>query len=263
MKQPFSLSDLKVTTDLVPLTLTYIELQLLNQNPKRTRRHTTAKIRKLAKFISVSRVICPILVDKNNTIIAGHARVEAAKILDLTTIPAIEIEHLDETMLRAFALADNQFALDAGWDKKAVREELIFLSNVILDYGLEITDIGFSTAEIDIRIGDEALIGPEDEVIPPDTHAPAVTKSGDTWILGKHRLICGDSRDRLVYEHLMQDETAGLIFTDPPYNVPINGHVCGSGSIKHEEFAMASGEMSAEQFIAFLAAFICANRLDF
>ena len=203
--------------------------------------------------MSVSRIICPLLVDKDYTVIAGHARLEAAKLLGLTSIPVIMIEHLNEAMLRAFALADNQFTLNAGWDEKAVREELVFLSDVVLNYGLEITDLGFPTAEIDLRIGDQTLLGPEDDIIAPETKAPAITSSGDVWILGHHRLICGDSRDRQAYVPLMRDEVAALVFTDAPFNISVKNVVGGLGRIKHEEFAMASGEMTPEQFIGFLA----------
>lgn len=233
-----------------------IEIDDIKKNPHHARRHSEEKINKLSSFMMVSRVIPPALIDKNNVLIAGHARLEAAKRLGLKTIPTIKIEHLDENMLRAFALADNQFTLNAGWDKKAVREELVFLSKVILDYGLEITDLGFPTAEIDIRIGDQALLGAEDDIIVPETKSPAITKLGYVLILGRHRLICGDSRDREVYVQLMRDERAIMVFADAPYNISIKNVVGGLGQIKHEEFAMASGEMTREQFIAFLIAFM-------
>ncbi len=253
-KLPWKYGD--VSSDFPNIDIQMVNIHDLKKNPRHARRHTSSKIRKLAKFISVTRLIYPLLIDKNGNIIAGHARLEAAKLLGRSTVPCIRIEHLDENMLRAFALADNQFTLSAGWDQKAVREELVFLSNVVLEYGLELTDVGFPTAELDIRIGDQALLGPEDEIMEPETKAPAITKQGYVWALGSHRLICGDSRDREVYQLLMRNERAIMVFADAPYNVPIDGHVCGAGSIKHAEFAMASGEMTREQFIAFLFAFM-------
>ena len=103
-----------------------------------------------------------------------------------------------------------------------------------------------------LRPGPESADGPEDE-IPEPTAGPAVSQVGDLWILGEHRLLCGDARaDDGAYEHLLDGERAEIVFTDPPYNVPIDGHVCGLGKIRHRDFAMASGEMSSEEFTAFL-----------
>lgn len=253
-KLPWKCGDL--SSDFPNIDIQMVNIHDLKKNPHHARRHASSKIRKLARFISVSRFIYPLLIDKNYTIIAGHARLEAAKQLGITKVPVIGIEHLDAPMLRAFALADNQFTSNAGWDQKAVREELIFLSSVVLDYGLEITDLGFPTAEIDLRIGDQTFLGPEDDIIDPETKAPAITQQGYVWILGRHRLICGDSRDRKIYQLLMRDERAIMVFADAPYNVPIDGHVCGAGGIKHAEFAMASGEMTRDQFIVFLFDFM-------
>jgi DNA modification methylase len=155
---------------------------------------------------------------------------------------------------RAYALADNKLALSAGWDEELLTIELQELSACDLDFDIEIT--GFSTAEIDGLIGS---LNPEDQGDPADEELPAlderpVSRLGDLWILGNHRLYCGDSRDPKSFEVLLGSERAQMVFTDPPYNVPIDGNVSGLGKVKHREFAMASGEMSSAEFTRFLAA---------
>lgn len=150
-------------------------------------------------------------------------------------------------------IVDNRLAELAGWDREMLSIELQGLLDLDLDFDLEIT--GFETAELDLLLDgvDAADDDPADEVPEPGT-GPAVTRPGDLWQLGLHRLICGDARDGAVYACLMDGEQARRVFTDPPYNVKIDGHVCGSGAIRHREFAMASGEMDAQAFTDFLGA---------
>lgn len=233
------------------MEIKYLSPNLIQENHYKSRQHSENKIKRLAKFMSVSRLICPLLLDKNNVIIAGHARLKAATLIGLQSVPVIQIEHLNQAMIRAFALADNQFCLNAGWDKKALKEEMVFLSSIVIDYGLELTDIGFDTPEIDIVIGDNED-GLED-MIHPDFSKKSISQLGDKWILGSHRLICGNSLDLENFKKVMGEDKASMVFTDPPYNVPINGHVCVNGSRKHKEFAMASGEMKPNEFIKFLS----------
>ena len=185
-------------------------------------------------------------------ILAGHGRVAAAKLLGLETVPVIALSHLTPAERRAYVLADNKLALNAGWDPEILAIELQGL--IDLDFEVELT--GFSLAETEIILEgaknrdvtgkDEAL-----DVVPP-VPARAVSRPGDVWQLGHHRLVCGDARDAGAYQALMGGEMADLIFTDPPYNVPIDGHVSGLGSIRHREFAFAAGEMSPAEFTAFL-----------
>ncbi|MEL6286787.1 MAG: DNA modification methylase [Pseudomonadota bacterium] len=152
---------------------------------------------------------------------------------------------------KAYRLADNKLAENAGWDRDLLRVELGALDVEDLDFELE--TIGFSTGELDIilKTPDEA---PE-EAPPEPNPGPPVTRPGDLWLLGPHRLLCGSALEADDYDDLLRGEQASAMFTDPPYNVPVHGHVCGSGKIRHGEFAMASGEMSADEFCAFLAAF--------
>jgi DNA modification methylase len=166
---------------------------------------------------------------------------------------------------RAYVLADNKLALNAGWDREVSAIELQGL--VDLDFGMEVT--GFSLAEVDLVLDEAKESSPDprhdadDDIPPPTDPSSATTRPGDLWLLGRHRLLCGDARDRDVFGLLLDGEQADLVFTDPPYNVPIDGHVCGLGRIRHREFAMGAGEMSRRAFTDFLqltlghAAFSC------
>ena len=186
-------------------------------------------------------------------VIAGHGRLAAARLLKLETVPAIRLRHLNEPQKRALALADNKLADNAEWDEELLARELEFLSEIEIDFDIGIT--GFEAAEIDLLIEglEPAESYPKADAIPEPPPTGAVTvEPGDLWILGRHRLLCGDARDARAFESLMAGERAQMIFVDPPYNVPIHGHVCGLGRIKHREFAMASGEMTEGQFVEFL-----------
>ena len=216
------------------------------------RTHSKKQVRQIADSIERFGFTNPVLVADDGTIIAGHGRVMAAKLLGMTEVPTLALSHLSEAERRAYVLADNKLALNAGWDSEILAIELQGL--IDLDFDVSLT--GFSLAEIDFVLDDareasaETPSGSDDDV--PAPPARAVTQRGDLWRLGRHRLICGDARAEADYAALLGNETADLIFTDPPYNVAIDGNVCGSGSIKHAEFAMASGEMSADAFTAFL-----------
>lgn len=185
-------------------------------------------------------------------ILAGHGRVEAAKLLKLQSVPIIRFANLSEADKRAYVLADNKLALNAGWDRELLALELGAL--VELNFELEVT--GFEQAEIDLVLtlaadaDTEERLGPENEA--PQPGKTAVTKLGDVWELDRHRLICADARDVEAYQTLLKGEAADVIFTDPPYNVRVEGHVrTGAG---HREFAMASGEMDQADFTSFLRA---------
>jgi hypothetical protein len=219
------------------------------------RTHSKKQIRQIADSIRRFGFTNPVLIGENGEIIAGHGRVEAAKLLGLDSVPTVRLAHLNVAQRRAYVLADNKLALNSGWDRELLAIELQGLIDI--DFDVELT--GFSPAEIDLVL-DEAREGSpnsptdvEDEIASPANDlATAVTRAGDVWCLGRHRLICGDARDQGVFDLLMGDERADLLFTDPPYNVPIDGHVTGLGRIRHREFAMGVGEMSVEAFTSFL-----------
>ncbi len=219
------------------------------QNNART--HSAKQIRQIAKSIETFGFTNPVLIDGDNRIVAGHGRVEAAKLLGLTEVPTLRLDSLTEAQIRAYIIADNKIAENAGWDKSILAIEVQYLSTLNPDFDLDI--IGFEMAEIDLLIdGDpETAADPADDVPEPAEGNP-VTQLGDIWHCGKHRLLCGNAVQVESYTALMGEDKAHAIFTDPPYNVKINGHVCGLGRVKHPEFVMGSGEMSGAQQIDFL-----------
>jgi DNA modification methylase len=240
-----------------PHTLTILDVPIdtLKAYKQNARTHSEKQVQQIAASIRQFGFMNPVLVDGKNRILAGHGRVEAAKSLNIPTVPIIRSTHLTEDQMRAYILADNKIAQNAGWNRDILAIELQHLSSIELDFDIEIT--GFSTPEIDVIIDSPTVLpsAAEDDVIPePTTDAPAITQIGDIWELGKHRLICGNALEPETYKSLMGRKKAHMVFTDPPYNVPVDGHVCGLGKIKHREFAMASGEMSEEEFISFLTA---------
>ncbi len=220
------------------------------------RTHSKKQVRQIAESIRQFGFTNPVLIGDNNEIIAGHGRVEAAKLLGLESVPTLRLAHLNAEQRRAYVLADNKLALNAGWDQELLAIELHGL--IAADFDIELT--GFSAAEIDLVLDAAAEAAPGDGPVDAEDQIPssdgdpacAVTRPGDLWLLGRHRLICGDARDRDVFERLMGDERSDLVFTDPPYNVPIDGHATGLGRIRHREFAMGVGEMSSATFTGFL-----------
>ena len=219
---------------------------------RNARTHSAKQISQIAASINTFGFNNPVLVDKNNVVIAGHGRVEAARQLGLDTVPVIRLEHLSDAEKRAYILADNRLAEKAGWDRDILAIELQGLLEQDLDFDVAIT--GFEMPEIDVLIGElepkSEKRDPADFV--PDVQEAAITRLGDIWQIGPHRLICGDATCPETYARLLDGERAQMVFTDPPYNVPIEGHVSGLGAVKHREFAFASGEMSEAEFTAFL-----------
>ena len=213
--------------------------------------HSQKQLHQIAASISEFGFNVPVLIDRGNIIIAGHGRVDAARKLGMETVPVLRIEHLTDEQKRAFALADNKIALNSDWDLEMLQLNLKELSALDLNFDLEIT--GFETAQTDVLID-----GPTQQTkadlsdIVPEKEAEAVSRLGDLWLLGDHKLVCADACDKASYAELMDGDAARLVFTDPPYNVPIDGHVGGLGAVKHREFKMASGEMSPAEFEQFL-----------
>jgi DNA modification methylase len=235
-------------------TLEQILIKDLHANPRNARTHSRKQIKQLADSIERFGFNSPVLIDAQNAILCGHGRVAAAKQLGLKTVPCLRIEHLTAAEKRAFILADNKIALNAGWDEQLLAEELQELNSLDLGFSLELT--GFSIAEVDGLIeglAPEEARNPAEDVIPDPVVRAVRYKPGDLCQLGVHRLICGDARDPQIVAALMGGQKAQMIFTDPPYNVEIAGNVSGHGTIKHENFAMASGELSPEEYTSFLA----------
>lgn len=232
-------------------TIEYLPIESIFADPLNPRVHSRQQVRAIARSIEAFGFNAPILVDKNNRIVAGHGRLEAAKLLGMTDVPVVRLEHLSEQQAKAYMLADNKLTDRSSWDDGKLALCLKELQAMALDFEIEAT--GFEVPEIDFRI--QSLEPPDaadaaDEFKEPE--GPAVSRLGDVWNLGPHRLLCGNALDPLAYDRLLGAEQAGAMFTDPPYNVRINGHAVGKGRKQHREFAMASGEMNQARFTGFL-----------
>lgn len=245
------------------LNIEYIDISMLKNYKRNAKIHSDKQIAKIVQSMKTFGIVTPILAGKNHEIIAGHGRLEALKQLGYKKIPVIMLEHLTEAQAKAYRLADNRIAEDAEYDKDILKIELQELS---LSAEFTITDTGFDIAEIDEIVIDNYGVEKEtqDEADGVD-NVDEITervKLGDIWELGEHLLICGDALKTETYNNLLQGAKAKLVLGDSPYNVPINGHVCGKGRVKHREFAMASGEMSTEEFEKFVNTFM-ANLVEF
>lgn len=232
--------------------LEFIAPEQLRPWARNARTHSKKQVRQIADSIKTFGFTNPVLIDENATILAGHGRVEAAKLIGVETVPCLRIDRMTAAEKRAYVMADNKLALNAGWDEEILAIELSGLLETDLDFDIGVT--GFSIPEIDALIeglNPEDAGDPIDEAL-PDIEQMAVSRPGDHWQLGQHGLICGDALQSEIYSMLLGGEQARMVFTDPPYNVPIAGHVGGSGAIQHREFIMASGEMTPAAFASFL-----------
>jgi DNA modification methylase len=229
-----------------------LPLDQLTPDPLNPRKHSRAQIRAIARSIDAFGFNAPILIDKNKQIVAGHGRYEAAKLNACAEVAVVWLEHLTDAQAKAYLLADNKLTDRSCWDDAALAARLKELTELAIDF--EVEDIGFELPEIDFRI--QSLDAADELDLADDFEAlsgPAVSRPGDLWILGDHRLLCGSALEASAYDVLLEGAKAAAVFTDPPYNLKIDGHVCGSGAIKHREFAMASGEMTKEDFTRFLS----------
>ena len=241
-----------------------IPIGLLKPYPGNARTHSKRQLFKIKQSLESFGWMNPILAQGDGTIIAGHGRWMAAKELGFKTCPVIRFEHLSDDQFRAYRLADNRLAELSGWDEEILTIELQHLSTVELDFNIE--TIGWDHAEIDLMLEPEQ----QKDVDPVDAdslmpEAVPVTRPGDLWLLGDHRVYCGSALEPESFERLMAGKKAAMCFVDAPYNVPINGHVSGLGKTKHREFAEASGEMSDVEFREFLASnakLLAANSVD-
>lgn len=224
----------------------------LRPNPRNLRTHSNKQIDQLANAMDKFGIVTPVIIDSDNMILSGHGRVEALKRLGRTFVPTLQADHLSPAAKRAFVLAENKIAQNAGWDREALATELDELFGLLHEENISLETTGFSPAELDALAFDFQVDPPRHEDTLPLLPTTPVTQPNDLWIVGKHKVICGDARDARLYQRLLDLERADMIFTDPPYNVRISGHVGGRGRTKHREFAVASGEMSSPQFQAFL-----------
>lgn len=226
------------------LQIFYISLNNIKPYLNNPKIHKDKQVKQISSSIKEFSFTNPILLDESYEIIAGHGRYLTAKELKLESVPCIILDHLSNEQKKAYRISDNKLT-ELGLKFED-------LSKLDLSFDLNIT--GFETTEIDLLIDKKSQNKyPQEDKLPEITINP-VSKLGDIWILGKHRVICGDSLKTETYAKLFSDscKKAKMIFTDPPYNVAISGHVCGNGKLKHKEFAMASGEMSQSEFTVFL-----------
>lgn len=228
-----------------------INLSELKPSARNARTHSKRQIKQIADSISRFGFTNPILIDSEKNILAGHGRVQAAIALGLSEVPCVYLRDMTEVEKRAYVIADNKVALNAGWNKEVLASEL----QDLIDLGFEVDLTGFELPEIDLLLQEVAEASPEPiepADICPEPAARAVSKAGDRWVLGRHVIVCGDAKDPDAIERLLGGRVADMVFTDPPYNVPIEGHVSGLGRTQHREFQEASGEMSSDQFTRFL-----------
>lgn len=225
-------------------------IETLTPDPKNARRHPSKQIQQLAASIAAFGFIVPVLIDRHDRVVSGHGRLLAAGELGITEVPTIRIDHLNDAERRAFQIADNELTTHAEWDEDLLAEQLSILSATDLDFDIEVT--GFELPVIDLMIQRRA------ETLEPDQDddvvegGPAVSRIGDVWLLGPHRVACGSALDPATYSALMGADRATMVFTDPPWNVPVQGHIGGLGKRKHREFIQASGEMSDAEFRVFV-----------
>ena len=229
-----------------PLAVSYRAIDTILPDPRNARTHSKRQIDQIVASINEFGFTNPILIDPDGSIIAGHGRLLAARKMELAEVPTIVLEGLSDPQKRALRLADNKIALNAGWDIDLLKVELGELQALDLDFDLTVT--GFSTGEIDVTLSESP--DPDDEMIPAVPVTPR-TRPGDIWILGDHRVGCGDGRDPAFLKAVIgEGTTVDAAFLDPPYNVRISGHANAKG--RHREFAMASGEMTETEFRTFL-----------
>jgi DNA modification methylase len=250
MKLPKALN---LSNDLARIAVTYRSSAELTAAPDNPRVHTPRQIKQIAQSISVFGFLIPIVIDEADRVLVGLGRLDAARNLGFAEVPTIQVTHLSESQKKAFAIADNRLAEIARWDDPILAEQLKGLSIINLDFDIEIT--GFDMGEIDLRI--ESINLDQDQSDPADIFPAAATSEpisrlGDIWTLGRHRLLCGDALDPFAYTTLMCGKKADMTFSDPPFNVRIDGHATGLGTHRHREFAMAAGEMTSSQFQEFL-----------
>jgi hypothetical protein len=225
------------------LSIIYRDIDELQANPENPRLHSKKQIKQIARSIQDFGFNVPFLVDRNLRLIAGHGRAEALKLLGIRKVPTICLEHLSESQARAFTIADNRLTEIATWDDHKLAEQFKILTEITLDFSPEST--GFAMAEIDVLIEAaspevKGSSDPADDL--PETRPVAVTREGDLWLLGPHRVYCGNSLNPGSHSALMESRLAAMVFTDPPFNVKIDGHAMGLGgpSIRIDNFLSSS-----------------------
>jgi ParB-like chromosome segregation protein Spo0J len=231
-----------------------IPIGKLRRNPANTRTHPKKQIAEIARSIREFGFAVPLVADEQFVILAGHARHEAGEKLGCKSVPVVIVSGLSAAKRRAFILADNKLAEKSGYDRHPLAVELNQLAPLLAEEGYDIGLTGFEPAEIDGLLGD--LLDPEDDPADeiPTVASQAVSRIGDKWQLGHHRLLCGNATNEADLRGVMGRKCAAMVFTDPPYNVRVSS-VQGRGKIRHREFVSGSGEMSRPEYTRFLTSF--------
>lgn len=235
-----------------PAKIELVPIGALSGNAKDARTHSPKQIKRIAESLRQFGFLNPIIVDETSEILAGHGRLAAAKLIELATVPIIRFDHFTAAEKRAYLIADNRIAERAGWNRDMLAIELGELCDLLPAEGLDVSLTGFEIAEIDLLLADMSDSEfEESDAVPPPLADPA-TRLGDLWLLGKHRLLCGDARNSDHVARVMGGALAAAVFTDPPYNLRVRS-IGGRGRVRHAEFAFASGEMQTSQFRKFLS----------
>lgn len=245
--------------------LTQTPVATLKPHGRNARRHSDKQIDLIARSIREFGFVNPVLIDVDNSIVAGHGRFAAAQRLGLESVPTVLLDHLTPEQVKAYRIADNRIAELSDWDDDLLRLEIGSLMDLEIagDLDFDVSLTGLDTPQIDVLLDGAASAGAGKQVETvelPEEDACAVSRLGDLWRLGEHLLLCGDALDPGAYLALMGDGRARTIFTDPPYNVPILGHVRTNTNSAHREFAMGVGEMTSAAFREFLGASLAACR---
>ena len=224
---------MKTTTE---MTLVPIDKLIPYINNART--HSPEQIKKLRASLREFGFINPVIIDRDFNVIAGHGRILAAKEEGIKEVPCVFVDYLTEAQKKAYIIADNRMAMDAGWDEELLRVEIEALQAEAFDLSLT----GFDDTEIASLFGDDSDVQEDDFDVDEELEKPTFSKAGDVWTLGRHRLVCGDSTKAETFDVLMQGRKANLVVTDPPYNVNYEGT---AGKIKNDN-------MAGEKFYQFL-----------
>src|SRR5258708_5281236 len=230
----------------------WIPIGSLHPNPRNSKNHSKKQIKLIAASIRQFGFLNSIIVDEAKTVLAGHGRLEAARLEGLSHVPTVCFDHLTAFQKRAYLIADNKIAEQAGWNREILAIELGELTDLLPVEGFDVSVTGFEAPEIDLLLADMASSKHEPGDVVPPLPRNAVTQRGDLWQLGKHRLLCGDAQKADSFSRLMTGASAAAVFCDPPYNLRVST-IGGRGKARHPEFAFASGEMQPAQFQKFLS----------
>ncbi len=245
----------RINFDAIRLEIEYVATRRVWARHRQLKKHGAAQIRKLADGIDRHGFLVPLIVDEELGLISGHARLAAAELLNLESVPVVRVDHLSDEQLRIVRIFDNKIAEDSEWDEEALVLEFNELQ--LIEPELDLSDSGFEVGEIDAMAGRArtAALSDLDRIPEPAQKMQSITRPGDLWLCGRHRLLCGDSTDPATIAELTGDTKIRQLLTDPPYNLPTKAF---SSTGRFSDFEMAAGEMSSSDFASFLARFLAA-----